>query len=58
MQVAHHGLFNKVCQGHTSQSIVCISTGSIQLVGVIEEVTALGGAALFHNLLKAFTVPD
>ena len=49
-------MFDDVGQGQANQSIAGVSAGSIQFVGIIEGVAALGGGALFENLFKALTV--
>ena len=49
-------MLDDVCQGQTNQSIAGISARAIQFVRIVEGVAALGGAALFVNLLKAFAV--
>ena len=49
-------MIHDIGQSQANEFIACISAGSIQVVGVIEGVTAFGGSAFFHDLLIALAV--
>ncbi len=55
-QITNDGMLDNVGKGKADKSIIGISAGSVETVGVVEVVATLGGGALLHDFPETLGV--
>ena len=56
-KIANHGVLDDVDQVQANESVIGISAGTIQIVGVDDGVTAFRSASLVHDFFERSAVP-